>query len=366
MQNRRYLIGGAVAVAVAGVSASTGAGMAAASSSGRARSARVAVASERVFASGHALGLTSPDDLAQLGGHIFVNYQNAVGPKGQPQDGQTDSAVVEYAATGRIMNKWLLPGHCDGLTAYAAKGEVLATVNEDGNSSLFAIRPSAQLDGQLVQYRYQPTKLPHGGGTDAISIMNGKILISASAPSPAPRRVPAVYVASLKDNVATMRPLFSDEATATTANVGSGAGSRVRLALTDPDSNEVVPAMSPRFAGDFVLDSQGDEEQIYVAHPGTAAQHLSVLHLSQSINDSAWLSQRKGTLYLSDGKADRVVAMAVHAPPGTVFVAVTPGDANNAPAHPAPNSLGTLDLSSGVITPVAGVNVQAGALLFAP
>ena len=39
----------------------------------------------------------------------------------------------------------------------------------------------------------------------------------------------------------------------------------VRLALTDPDSNEDVPSYAPRFAGEFMLTSQGDQEQIFVA-----------------------------------------------------------------------------------------------------
>ena len=37
-----------------------------------------------------------------------------------------------------------------------------------------------------------------------------------------------------------------------------------RLALTDPDSNEDVPAFATRFAGDFMLTSQGDKQQIFV------------------------------------------------------------------------------------------------------
>ena len=38
----------------------------------------------------------------------------------------------------------------------------------------------------------------------------------------------------------------------------------------------------------------------------------------------------------------------------TAFSAVTPGNANNAPPNPGPNYLATLDLSTGVLTPVAG------------
>ena len=72
-------------------------------------------------------------------------------------------------------------------------------------------------------------------------------------------------------HVATVHPLFSDEAQATVANSaagsGAGAGKIVHLALTDPDSSEVVPSMAPRFRGDFMLTSQGDQQQIYVSTP---------------------------------------------------------------------------------------------------
>jgi len=49
-------------------------------------------------------------------------------------------------------------------------------------------------------------------------------------------------------HVATVTPLFYDEAQATLANAGQGQGTTVRLALTDPDSNEMVPFLAPRIA----------------------------------------------------------------------------------------------------------------------
>ena len=61
---------------------------------------------------------------------------------------------------------------------------------------------------------------------------------------------------------------------------GPHAGHDVNLALTDPDSNEVVPQASPEFKGDFLLTSQGDEEQIY-DHVTPEGQSLSVLSLTR-------------------------------------------------------------------------------------
>ena len=67
-------------------------------------------------------------------------------------------------------------------------------------------------------------------------------------------------------------PLFFDEDSATVANRDSAQfGQTVSLALTDPDSNEDVPFFAPRFAGDFMLTSQGDKQQIFVHDAGSSA-----------------------------------------------------------------------------------------------
>src|SRR6202011_153258 len=143
----------------------------------------------------------------------------------------------------------------------AATGEVLATVNEDGNSSMYAIHPSTN---QVVHlsYNIDPTTLG-GGGTDALSVINGQILISGSNPSSL--TAPAVYSASLNETtgVATLTSVFADNATAT------GPSGPVTLGLTDPDSNAVVPSVSPKYAGYFALVSQADSQVIFVNGPGT-------------------------------------------------------------------------------------------------
>jgi hypothetical protein len=99
-------------------------------------------------------------------------------------------------------------------------------------------------------------------------------------------------------------PLFYDEATAILANTGAG-NTTVTFALTDPDSNEVVPSYAPRFAGDFMLDSQGDQQQVYVGDAGQPGQSLSVLDLSGAIDDTAW-PLPSGALYATDAHADTV------------------------------------------------------------
>ena len=58
---------------------------------------------------------------------------------------------------------------------------VIATVNEDANSSLYTIGPAAPA-GSGVQHFTHNRPLPHNGGTDAITIYQGQIFVSASAP----------------------------------------------------------------------------------------------------------------------------------------------------------------------------------------
>ncbi len=314
----------------------------------------------RTFATGGSL-LTNPDDTATLNGNVFVDYYNGQGAKGEPsKSGATHTDIVEYSPSGRALAHWAIAGKCDGLGADQANNRLVATVNEDANSSLYTIHPSASPSQQVAHYSYDIGALPHGGGTDAISFTGGHILISASAPSAGAG--PAVYAVSLFGHIAYVTPIFGDSSQATVANTGL-AGNTVRLALTDPDSNETVPAVSPRFAGDFMLNSQGDQQLIFVHHPDTSSQGLSVLRISASIDDTAWATSTHGTLYVSDNKANRVLAITGTWKLGTPLVAVTPSNANT--PSTAPGDLGTLDMSTGTVSTLAS-GFHPGGMVFVP
>ncbi len=124
--------------------------------------------------------------------------------------------------------------------------------------------------------------------------------------------------------------MFFDEAPATVANVDAADhGKTVLIALTDPDSNSVVPGSSPRFAGDFMLDSQGDLEEIFLSRHD---HRLSVLRMSQSVDDAAWATGRDGRLYATDSSSNTVDVVTGRFQDGSVLVAVTPCNANSAPA----------------------------------
>jgi hypothetical protein len=324
--------------------------------------------------------LAGPDDITELGGDIFVGFQNGVGPQGQPStDGNLDSTVVELQRNGDPVAQWDLEGKTDGVTADPSSGLIMATVNEDANSSLYTINPDATSPASAVTHYAYSEALPHLGGTDAISIYRGQILISASAPgttgAPAPQPGdPAVYSVTLKGRVATVAPLFGDEADATVANVGSSSGQPVQLGLTDPDSNEVVPA-GARFGGDFMLTSQGDQEQIFARFNAPGHLSLSVLSLSQSVDDTAWPSQSRGVLYSTDSTNDSVDTLRGPFVPDQPIVVATPCGANSAPGIcPAPplypsNYLASLDPNTGQVTALTvegAAYTPQGGLLFMP
>lgn len=320
--------------------------------------------------------VNQPDDVTKLGDHIFVAFQNGVGPqgeatvKGNQGAGNRDSTIVEFSTSGSPVAQWDVAGHVDGLTTDTANSQVAVSANEDGNARLYMVAP-----GNPQPTAYRLPSLPNNGGLDAVSFYHGRMLISASAPGSSGKAAPqasypAVYVVSLNASAhtASVRGLFGDEATAKNAN--SGAKGTVRLALVDPDSNAVVPTAAPRFGGQFEVTSQGDYREIFVAD--SSGKQLSTLKLSQSIDDSAWASNASGTLYVTDGSSDLIYKITGPFKPGSEIAGVTPCDAGNAPAAcPTPrfpsNYLGQVDQSTGAVTKFAlSTSINPAGLLFVP
>jgi len=320
-----------------------------------------------VFAAGSTT-LSKPDDITSMGGSIFVSWQNGVGPKGEPAgNGNLFSTIARYSSNGQLLNSWQLKGRCDGMTADPQHERIIATVNEDANTSLYVIKPDADAGEQLTHYTYSPNPPVHQGGTDAPHIYKGQIFISASAPGDV--TAPALYRATLSGTTATLAPVFYDNSTAIVANTNDPAhGTSVTLALSDPDSNNVVPRSSSRFGGDFVLDSQGDGQQVYAHKLGTSGQKLFLLNLSgagnsTAVDDTVWATSSEGTLYATDGNTT-VYAIRGHFDVGTAFSSVSPANANTPPITPVPNWLATLNLNTGLLSPVASVTIHPKGLLF--
>ena len=293
----------------------------------------------------------SPDDITRLGSSIYVTFQNGVGPLGEASPtGVTASTIQQYSLDGKAGKSWSVVGKVDGLTADPSRDRLLLTANEDGNSSFLTLDPSRT----AAPKRFAYAGLTHGGGTDAISVYDHRIIVSASNPSnPAG---PAAYSVDLDGATATLTPLLSDNSTAVSANVGT-EGAVVPLALTDPDSNQVVPRSSPRFGGAFMLDAQADKQLIFLGGKRESTKTVSVLAVTQPLDDTVFATSSRETLWLTDPTHNRVDSVTGPFRAGEAFSTVTPDQ--------GPTSLASLNLSTGSLTPVAGLaGVTPKGLLF--
>jgi hypothetical protein len=297
------------------------------------------------------LGNKGPDDISGfLGGNYFVGYQNGIGPKGEPSpSGATNSTVIEYRQDGTVVAQWSVVGKCDGLTADPANNRIILSVNEDANSSMYIIHPSAPSAGQLVHLAYSPDPVSlGGGGTDDVLVdPSGNVFTTGSNPSAA--GAPALYKVGINEvaRTATLTSVFADN------------DPSLPLTLTDPDSLSLVPAISPVFAGDVMVDSQGDSTLVFVAHPGVPGQTLTALPIGTQIDGAAWATAATGSLAVVDAGSNKITTISGPFTPGTLFVGV-PSDSGVA------GFVGTVNLTTGTITPVAtGFSSPKGLLFIA-
>ncbi|MEY9967995.1 hypothetical protein ABIA33_006075 [Streptacidiphilus sp. MAP12-16] len=302
-------------------------------------------------------GQTSPDDITRLGDHLFVAYQNGVGSDGKPSPaGATKSTIVEYTLGGQLLASWPVVGKVDGMGADQDGNRVLASVNEDGNSSLYSVTPGADAAKQLQHFTYQG--LTHGGGTDSVLAVGGKIYITASAPAAdadgKTYSKTALYTAELvagaagKDGTVTLTAVIADNATATDAVTAKST----KLNLSDPDSSEQVPSAVAGFGGDLLLDSQGDKQLVFLHGKSTP----KVLNLTTQVDDTAFATNSTGTLYVVDSKSNKLLAITGPFTSGEAFTSV-PSDSTT-----LPGTLGRIDLSTGTVSAFASLGSPKGLL----
>ena len=120
-----------------------------------------------------------------------------------------------------------------------------------------------------------------------------------------------------------------------------------------------------------MLTSQGDNEQIFLQQLPRHATRLELLRLSNSVDDTAWATSASGRMYATDSSANTVDVVTGRFPVGVAFTAVTPCNANSAPATcPAPgfppNYLGSINPYTGHLTavPVTGAPFQPKGLIY--
>jgi hypothetical protein len=326
-----------------------------------------------VFAQ-HPVGSSKPDDITRLGDLIYVTYQNNAGNDGKPVG--SFSTIIAYDSTGKSVATYTIAGRCDGLTADPIRNQILATANEDINSSLYVIKPGTAQPGH---YTYSPDPAQTGsdgknGGTDAISVTPaGKIYVAHSNPDtklPAPSNPAAVYTMTLGSTTAQLTPLFgvNDEA----AVINNASGAPTPLSLTDPDSNQYMPALG---GGTLIQVAQADSKLVMATNLQSGHPTLKQLTLTNAttarhgaatpqLDDIAEVTG-PGTLYAVDqGASARVYSMDTSAiTPGTVFVSQPKPSTGDLPNDPG---LGIVNPATGVVTHIGSPLTSPKGLLFVP
>lgn len=300
-----------------------------------------------VFATAPA-GLSAPDSIAVLDGHVFIGYGDGHLPDGS--DGLS-SQVVDFRLDGSIAHIYTVVGHNDGLKVDPLTNHLWAIQNEDANPNLVIINPKTQ--EQSSPFPFSAT--PHGGGYDDLVFRGCQIYISASNPANNPNDEPAIVSAQLEGGVVVIEPFFEGDASA----VDVTTGATVTLNLQDADSMTLDPQ------GDIVLDSQGDDELVIIKHPGEASQQAFLVPLSfetpagpvrVETDDTNFALARHGFILFADKGLNNVYKLTRDDfVPGTAYTAADGGP-----------FVGTLDLSTGVVTPVVtGLSVGGpGGLVF--
>jgi hypothetical protein len=305
-------------------------------------------------------GATKPDDITLLKGVLYVPYQNNAGKDGSP-DGSMSTIVGFDQHTAAVVATYSVLGRCDGLTADVANGRLVATVNEDSNSSLYVITPGKP---KPVHYTYSPSPEEKGsdgsnGGTDAISIgANGTIYVSHSNPEsklPPPNNTAAVDVMTLSGTTAKLTPLFGVNDTAQILNPAAGGATSEPLGLTDPDSNRYLADLA---GGTLIEVAQADSKLVLATNLGSGKPTLSELNLTNSKEpagskmtpqlDDIERIGGAGTLFAVDQGTGNIFAIPTTAADAGTFIVSQPipaaGDLPNAPG------ISMVDMHTGVVT----------------
>lgn len=297
-----------------------------------------------VFANAPA-GLSAPDSIAVFRDRVFVGYGDNHAPDGS--DG-LNSQVVEFRMDGSVAFVYTVKGHNDGLKFDPKTHLLWALQNEDANPNLVIIDTETH---QRKQFSFGPT--PHGGGYDDIVFRGCEVFISASNPANNPNTGPAIVRAELEGNKVEVEPVLAGEANA----IDIPTDATITLNLQDPDSMTLDPL------GNIVLDSQADQELIIVSKPDSPEQRVLRLPLSFNgpggltrveTDDTAFITSSEGFLLFADKGLNTVFEIHKNAfAPGTAYTAADGGP-----------FVGTLDMTSGVITPIVTGLSNPGGMVF--
>jgi sugar lactone lactonase YvrE len=290
-------------------------------------------------------GLSAPDSIAVVRDHVIVEYGDGNAPDGS--DGKS-TQIVEYSMNGKVEHTYTVKGHSDGLKVDPSTHLLWALQNEDANANLVIIDPETQ---QQTLYTFGPTL--HGGGYDDLVFRGCKVYISASNPANNPNTGPAIVSARLDGNYVDVKQVLAGDASA----IDIPTDATIKLNLLDPDSMTLDPQ------GNIVLDSQGDQELIIVSDPGSSRQRVLHLPLSYEtssgsvpveVDDTAFVTSTEGLILFADKGLNKVFSLKKKAfAPGAAYTAADGGP-----------FVGTIDLITGVITPIVTGLKGPGGLVF--
>ncbi len=301
------------------------------------------VAAAPVAAAGYTLttfagplaGSSAPDSIATAGGRVFVGYGNGGDPTGA--NGAT-STIAEYSDHGALLGTVTVAGHNDGLRYDAASGQLWSLQNEDASPTLVLIDPKTLAATAPVPF----SATPHGGGYDDVAFGPGGTFVSASNPANSPNTGPAIVsVSRTASGVTVNGNVLNGNATATVLNPGGGT---TTLNLQDPNS------LTFDTAGRLVLDSQSDQQLVFITNPGAANQSNSVLNLATTVDDTVFATGGKQRVLFADRNSGIIYGLT-----GT-FAA---GQAIS--AEDSANAIGALNQADGSFTQlVTGANSPHG------
>jgi hypothetical protein len=275
-------------------------------------------------------GTSQPDSIAVDRRNVYVGFGDGVAKDGS--DGKS-STVVRFNAAGAVVQTFSVPGHNDGLKVDPKTHLLWALQNEDGNPNLVVINPAA---GTETQYTFGP--VANGGGYDDITFLHGKVYLSESNPANNPNTAPAVVQAKLRGTAVDVSPVLVGNAAA----VNAVTKQPVTLNLQDPDSMTAGPS------GELVMTSQADDEIVIIKHSGKSNPSVSLLPLTDvaknpvSVDDTLFRRNAAREVLLTDLSAG--IIYAITGPPLGAGLALS--------AAPDIGQLGSLDLATGVFTPI--------------
>jgi len=301
----------------------------------------------QTFATGAAVGGTSPDSVEFGDGSLWVSYTNGADSTGA----SGASIVVRYSPSGSVLKTWSIAGNVDGLRIDPSTGLVWALQNNDGNSALTVINPATSATTAYA-YGSSYTNSANRGFDDAV-FRGGQVFLSET--NPATGTDPTVL--RLTNTLASAPLQVAGTLNSTLTGTNLATGKTGSTTITDSDSLIQTPT------GDLALTGEADKQIVFIHNPGTGGQTASFLSLlapggapvSGKPDDTVYPTATDGFIYLADTGANTVYKLtATGLTPGSVYVDVG-------------TEFGSLDMSTGVVTPIfTGVSPHGAQFVATP